>query len=290
MDELRDFLYLDTIRLYSFVSQIQGGLVNEVNETIKQLGGLSAGLNVGIPTLGGGKVDASKGKESERQQTIQLTDPAYFNVLYRYLRQKGLADITDFNLESRGKLNAGQFIEVHGTAGLPVVENWASQFKSMFDFMERNFKLLTKPQGHDKRRTVPTVSNQQMRDFKAMLDCLIDFINISQKDPGRQYIRVSSNKRTFNVWCGLLSNYVILPLQSGLPGEVHIFGRIERLLCENEIWKIVDMTQFNQAQQTETLIDMLNSFSAAIGQKPINESDLQAQYPDIFVTPVAIYR
>jgi hypothetical protein len=289
MADLRDFLYLDTIRLYSFVSQIQGGLVNEISETIKQLGGLSAGLNVGLPPLGG-KVDASKGKESERQQTIHLTDPAYFDALYRYLKRDGLTDITNADIRTHEKLNVGQFIEVQGAAEPPVVENWVSQFRSMFEFFERNFKLFAKSQGQHKKHAVSSVSNQQMREFKAILDFLTDYINMSRKDPGRQYIRVSLNKREFNVWCGLLPNYVIVPLQSVLPGEVCVFGRIERLLNEGEVWKIVDITQFNEASQAEKLIDMLNGFNTITGQKPISESDLRAQYPDIFVTPVAIYR
>ena len=87
MDYLRDFLYLDSAKLHSFVSQIQGGMISEISETIKQLGGLSAGVNVGIPPIGG-KIDATKQKESERQQSIILTDPAYFGVLHQYLKQE----------------------------------------------------------------------------------------------------------------------------------------------------------------------------------------------------------
>jgi hypothetical protein len=289
MDNLRDFLYLDTARLYSFVSQIQGGLVNEISETIKQLGGISAGISIGLPSVGG-KADASKGKESERQQTMQLTDPAYFNVLYRYLQQNGLIDLTDLSLQTRARLSSGQFVEVQGIADPPVVESWVSQFRSMFDFIEKNLKLFVKAQTPGRKRTSSTVSNQQMREFKAILDCLVDFINISRKDPGRQYIRISSDKRELRVWSGLLPDHVIIPLQSVLPGEVRIFGRVERLLSEGETWKIVDIDQFNQASEAEKLIDMLNSFNAVIGQKPISENDLQAKYPDIFITPVAVYR
>ncbi len=66
MTNLRDFLYLDKAKLYSFISQIQGGIISEITETIRQAGGLSAGVNVGIPSIGG-KVDAGKQKESEHQ-------------------------------------------------------------------------------------------------------------------------------------------------------------------------------------------------------------------------------
>jgi hypothetical protein len=93
MSGLRDFLYLDVAKLHSFVSQIQGGLISEVSEKLKQLGGLSAGLNVGVAPFSG-KVDTSKGKETERQYTIQLTDPVYFDVVYRHLtNEQQLSDI-----------------------------------------------------------------------------------------------------------------------------------------------------------------------------------------------------
>ena len=113
MSELRDFLYLDTSKLHSFVSQIHGGLVSEINETIKQLGGVSAGVSVGLTPVGG-KIDASKGKESERQQTLQLTDPSYFNVLYQYLKkEKSIEDISSLDAKRREKLEVGQFVEIN---------------------------------------------------------------------------------------------------------------------------------------------------------------------------------
>ena len=289
MSNLRDFLYLDTVRLHSFVSQIQGGIVSEVSETSKQLGGLSAGVNVGLPPLGG-KVDASKGKESERQQTIQLTDSAYFDALHRHLaQQKDVIDITASSLQTRETLYAGQFIEMQGIAEPPVLEYWTTQFRSMFDFVNRNFKLFT-TQTKGKQKTTPKISGQQLQQFKAILDFLTDFITFSRKDPGRQYVRVSSPKQEYRIWCGLLPDFAVIPLQSVLPTEVRVFGRVERRLSDGEVWKIVDLAQFNQAAEAQKLIKMLNDFSALIGQKQITEDDLQAQYPDIFVTPVAIYR
>jgi hypothetical protein len=289
MSELRDFLYLDTARLYSFVSQIHGGLISEINETIKQLGGLSAGLNIGIPQLGG-KVDASKGKESERQQTRQLTDPAYFSVLNSYLRrEKELIDITESSTERRAQLKVGQFIEMRGNAEPPTVEHWITRINSIFEFVERNLKTISKLQPKSKGRKPPTISSMEMRQFKATIDLLIDYMQMSRKDPGKQYIRITSGQQ-YRIWCGLVPEYITISLQSTLPAEVQVCGRVERLLCEGEIHKIVDLSLFNQASDVDKLLEALNEASSVIGQTPISEVDLQAQYPDIFVTPIAIYR
>ncbi len=288
MTELHDFLYLDVARLHSFVSQIQGGLADRISETLKQLGGLSAGLNVGVSFFSG-KAEASKGKESERQQTIQLTDPAYFNVLYQYLRQNDLLALMDTGPQTRKIFSVGQFVEIHGTAELPVIEHWLEQLRLMFDFVERNFRLLVKAKGQGKKQTA-ALSNQQFRDFRAILDFLSDYINLVRKDPGRQYIRVLTSEQGPSAWCGLAPEHIVVPLKSVLPGEVFVLGRVERMLAEGDTWKLVDLTQFGQVEATANLLDIVNSASALTGQRPISETNLQANYPDFFVTPIAVYR
>lgn len=287
MSELRDFLYLDTAKLHSFVSQIHGGLISVINEKFKQLGGVSAGLTVGLTPVGG-KVDASKSKESERQQTLQLTDPAYFNVLYQYLKQKkDFTDVSSLDMKKREKLEIGQFVEIQGMAEPPVVEAWIERIRKLFSFFERNMKLIGK---QSKGKSTQKISNMQMREFKALLDFLEDYVNISRKDPGKQYIQVSTGDEAYKIWCGLLPEYANISLNTALPANVFVFGRVERLLSDEEIYKIVDFSQFSQSAGVSELLDVLNSFSVVIGQKEIVESDLQAQYPDLFITPVGIYR
>ncbi|MBN8656951.1 MAG: hypothetical protein J0M11_14535 [Anaerolineae bacterium] len=292
MAYLRDFLYLDNAKLHSFVSQIQGGMISEISETIKQLGGLSAGINIGVPQLGvGAKVDAAKQKESERQQNITLTDPAYFGVLHQYLKQeKSLVDITDLSLDEISELSVGQFVEMRGIAEPPLVENWIERLNTIFGFFERNFKTFSNVQATPKGKPSSNFSNMQLRQFKSMIDLLIEYVNLTRKDPGKQYIRISPKNQPFKIWCGLLPDYAIVPLQSALPAEIQIFGRVDHFVRENGIEKIVDLAMFNQASQMGKLLEVLNSFNALVGKSPISETDLEARHPDIFVTPVAIYQ
>lgn len=292
MAYLRDFLYLDNAKLHSFVSQIQGGMINEISETIKQLGGLSAGINVGVPQLGvGAKVDAAKQKESERQQNITLTDPAYFGVLHQYLKQeKSLVDITDMSPEKISELPVGQFIEVRGVAEPPLVENWIERLNSIFGFFERNLKTFGKLQGNPKGKQSTNFSNMELRQFRSMIDLLIEYINLTRKDAGKQYVRLSPGNQSFKVWCGLLPDYAIVPLQSALPAEVQLFGRIDHAVKVDRVEKIVDLSMFNQASQVDKLLDVLNGINTLTGQNPISETDLEAKHPDIFIVPVAIYQ
>jgi len=290
MAYLRDFLYLDNAKLHSFVSQIQGGMINEISETIKQLGGLSAGINVGIPPLGG-KVDASKQKESERQQNITLTDPAYFAVLHQYLKQeKSLVDITGMSYDKVSDLSVGQFIEMRGIAEPPLVENWIERINSIFGFFERNLKTLGKLQNNQRGKSSSNFSNMDLRQFRSIIDLLIEYVNLTRKDPGKLFVRISPENQPFKIWCGLLSDYAMIPLQSALPAEIQVFGRIDHLVKEGKAEKIVDLSMFNQASQVDKLLGALNSFNSLAGQNPISESDLEAKYPDIFISPVAIYQ
>lgn len=291
MAYLRDFLYLDNAKLHSFVSQIQGGMISEISETIKQLGGLSAGINVGVPQLGvGAKVDAAKQKESERQQNITLTDPAYFGVLHQYLKQeKSLVDITDLSPDKISELSVGQFIEMRGIAEPPSVENWIERLNSVFGFFERNLKTFSRLQGNPKGKS-SNLSNMDFRQYRSIIDLLIEYINLTRKDPGKQYVRISAENQTSKVWCGLLPDYAIVPLQSALPAEIQVFGRVEHFVKESKTEKIVDLSMFNQASQVDKLLEVLNGFNSLTGQNPISETDLEAKFPDVFITPVAIYQ
>lgn len=290
MAYLRDFLYLDNAKLHSFVSQIQGGMINEINETVKQLGGLSAGINVGIPQLGG-KVDAAKQKESERQQNITLTDPAYFGVLHQYLKQeKSLVDITEMPPDEIPNLPIGHFVETRGIAEPPLVENWIERLDSIFSFFERNMKTFTRLQGNPKGKSSANLSNMDLRQFRSIINLLIDYINLTRKDPGKQYVRISPENQPFKVWCGLLPDYTKVPLQSALPAEIQIFGRIDHLVKESKTEKIVDFSMFNQASQVDKLLEALNQFNILTEQSQISKTDLEAKYPDIFIAPVAIYQ
>jgi hypothetical protein len=285
MSGLRDFLYLDSAKVHSFISQIQGGLPSEISERKKQLGGWSGGLDVG-PF----KVDAPRGKESERQQTMQPNDPAYFDVIYQHLSDgKNDNQIIRFechDLKEREKLNGGKFIEVSGVADPPVVENWIDRLMTLLRFTEKHAKTLGKTQSQGKGGQAAFYSGQQMKQLRELSDLVVDFIDLTRKDPNRQYIRVTVN--TCNVWCSLIPAFVMVPLKSTLPANVRVLGRVDQLLKQGETWKIVDFSLFDQP--INTMLNMFNSLNTMMGQRELTENDLQMHYPDVLVDPIAIYR
>jgi hypothetical protein len=252
---------------------------------------LSAGIDISIPTFGGGKAGASKGKEDERRQTMQLTNPAYFGVLHKYLRDTSeIKDITAGDLQTRQSLAEGQFVEMTGTAEPPAVEYWIARIRALVEFIDKNLALFAPTKGKSQRRAAQSLSRKQMDQFKGVVDFLEDYMRIARRDPGRQYIRVTEEESAYSVWCGLVPDFITTPLEATLPAEVHIVGRAERLLGEGEVYRIVDLSQFSQPADINKLLDALNAMGPFIGQKQIGQTDLQAQYPDFFVTPIAVYR
>ncbi len=75
-----------------------------------------------------------------------------------------------------------------------------------------------------------------------------------------------------------------------MPADVTVVGRLERILPPEETYKLVDFSSFDQTAGVDKLLQALAALSPMIGQRVITETDLQARHPDVFVTPVAMYR
>jgi len=295
MSKIRDFIYIDSEKLHSFVSQIQGGLVSEINETIRQLGGVNAGIELRIPTAISAKVEGSKNKETERQQLLQMTDPALFWVLQEYLKKN--KEITDLSLQNKDENNSfesGQFIEVDGIGYPPTIENWIERVNTAFSFFEKHSRIInqmsTKEKDRNKRAKSTLISTMQIKQFREMLDLLFDYIRLSRKDPGIQYIKVKPENLSYCIWCNLLKEYSSETIKSIFPTNIHLFGRVERQLKSGEVFKIVDLSMFNKAADVSGLIEILNGFNKNFNEPEISLSDLQASENDLFVSPTAIYR
>lgn len=295
--ELREFLYLDSHKVQSFASVINGGLATEVSERIKALGEMSGGIKAGIMNVGA-NLGASKSRESEYSQTLQITDTVLFDGVYRALNSTNkLMRISNPDLSARNRLNVREFIQIDGIASPPILENWLDQLKSMLNLLEKYNAVMAMgkpspaPQSHarakGKANTQVVIQSQQLKQFRTMVDLLEQYVSVAQEDPGRQYIRVAPETKQFNIWCGLLPEFILVP-HADFGAEVTIVGQVERLVSQGVLWKLVDLSKFGDQNTAETLLAALNSIP--MGLKPLTEEDLQAKYPDIFIRPIAIYR
>ncbi len=252
-------------------------------------------LNLGIMQVGA-SVGGSKGRESERMQTLKITDAVLFDGVYRALAEDDkLVEIKDATVETRRKLSIRTFVKLEGTASPPVLESWMEQLRLTLDLLEKYSQLVGKmpnalsPRSNKKGRGVSQQrpDTQMLKQFEAIVDLLQDYIRLTREDPGREYIRISPVTRQYNIWCGLLPEFVLAPY-ADFTSEVIVVGQVERLLDKEEIWKLVDLSKFGNQDTALALLSALNSIP--LGLKEITENDLHAKYPDFFVRPLAIYR
>jgi hypothetical protein len=293
--ELRDFLYLDTAKVQSFASVIQGGIATEVSQRIRELGELSGGLKAEFMGVGG-NLGTSKGSEHERVQTLRITDPVLFDGLYQTLAKGPMEIIESATLEERGRLEIGQFVRISGVSRPPVLESWIEQLKLMLQLLKQYSELpgslgaSVSNSNANKRssRQQPTQSPKQMiKQFEAIADLLINFAKIARQDPGKEYIVITPTSKAFSVWCGLLPEFIITPY-ADFATDVTVVGQVERILEQNNSWKLVDFSKFGNQSSTSALLDALNSLP--MGTQPVTEKELEARYPDIFIRPIAVYR
>ncbi|HEX8230060.1 MAG TPA: hypothetical protein VF826_12205 [Chloroflexia bacterium] len=290
---LRDFVYLDTVKLQSFSSVIQGGIATEVSARIKSLGELSGGIDIGLMQFRA-NIGASKGQEHERMQTLSITDPVLFDGLYKALRQSNqLKPLEEVVTTATGVPAPNLVVEAKGTAGPPVLEEWLERLHQMLELLKKFGAALgaTSNPGRGstggKAKGRPTVAHpaQMIKQFESIADLLADYVNLAQTDPGREYIRVRQGQSS--IWCGLLPEFIVAP-KADFSAEVTVIGQIDKLLGPNETWKLVDLSKFGDTQTADKLLAALNSMPMGLGQ--ITEQDLQAQHPDVFIRPIAIYK
>lgn len=251
MKKLFDFLYFDSTRLRNYVSQIKGGLLSIITSSNKEYNELSVGINVGIPIVGG-KVNASNSKEHEYQQTLQLTDSTYFDLLYRYLKQfdNDFVDISNSTVDSRKKLYEGQFIEMHGIAEQPVI-NWGDRFQDWFDIKEKDPYY----------RYIRALIGEQ--DYGIYCSLISDFIVTP-----------------------LIS---ILPAEIQIFGRIK---KIVPNEARSDVFDLlqIDRTTQRQNKNRKYFFDLPNRLSKLEGKMIISESDFQVKCPDILITPIVLYQ
>lgn len=281
MSELRDFLYMDTSRLHSFSSQIYGGLANEITEKTRQTKSFTGGVNTAL------KAEGNREDESEHQHTFQLTDAARFSDLYAYLEGQTIK----VN-ENSVTLQEGQFIEFVGVGYPPIIESWFKKMKSLVELIDKLAPLVLQSLPSQQRRNQKNkYSKQQMQTYMQMVDGIERLINLTRTNTEIQYIKVPIEGSPIVAWCGLIPEFIIVPVSS-LPARVRVFGRVEKTLKEDESWTVADLSHFDNIGgkgETKKLIEVLNDMSP-ITKTSISLDDLTAKSPDFLVNPIAIYR
>ena len=266
--ELRDFLFLDSSLVRSFLAQLEGGEYDEVVERQRTLGKGGIGARVGISPVG---VSGEKSKETshETEATIRQVAASEFDRLYTQLNDGSLNVIDEVSdSASISGLQRKQFIEVDGRFRV-------SGFQQLIELIGSFSKIA--PQIEQLGTTVDKETLIGMQAF-ASLNGPEKPLPLVVAVPGAMNFRVSLElDRQFvrtDAWD--VDATVLLKIQRIIRGDEHYvvgdpFEGLLKLMPDKDRNKMIDSFKSGQLGALE------------IG-------DIEITAPAIVGTPIAIYR
>ena len=268
---LREFAYFDREKVIDFVCAIQGGLVQgrKKSQTDKSpridFGAL---LKIfGIGRKGGERI-------LSREEITSDTDASLFEQLYRATEtQELMCKLSAFDPQVWESLQVGDLLEVHAQIELPAMQKVLDLVRGLASF-------------------VPLLSPERMKD--------------PQFSQAMAYFNtISAPKETFNVrilpegapskgflFISSLSNSHLKVSKDELRNEYFVFGRVQKKLATHEQFELFSFLPREMSISGSHLQDLLSHFTgmpSEVGPEP-SMNDLQASYPAIILTPIAIYR
>lgn len=277
----RDFIYLDIDRVQSIIAQLQEGLLNEVLEgkTEQTSGKMQMATNLLamlLPVSVSGSVE--HGKSSNLSESRVLHDYAY-EVARRSLGEAELLAEAE-NLD-REEIPETGFVLVRGSARILDYETMRRMSEN-YDRLDDFFNSDDSPAQRKKRRK----ENNPFRDSGVLLETFFDdairvkiantesygFIGPLAREHLREDIRslvYKHGSEPEGEWM-MLAEVVRVPQPDDDPEQ-----NMERLLGGNQ------GDEGSVSDQLDQVMELFNAFQEFLGS---------TSYPNIIVSPVALYR
>jgi flagellin-specific chaperone FliS len=275
----RDFVYLDINRVQSIIAQLQQGLLNEVIEgsTEQRTGRLQMATNLLamlLPVNVSGSVEQGSG--SSLNETRVLHDYA-FEVARLSLEESGLLKQDELDWQ---EVPEEGFVLVRGAAQVLDYESLrriAKNIDRLDDFMN--------PEDSKAQRQKRHKENKQVRESEVLFETFFDdairveiingrgcgFIGPLAREHLREDVRgliYKHGSRPKGAWT-MLAEVSRIPLPHESP--------------EDASMQMADMQASDKpvSDQLNKLLELFNALQEGLGS---------ASYPDIAVSPVAVYR
>jgi hypothetical protein len=276
----RDFIYLDIDRVQSIIAQLEQGLLNEVMEGKTEQTSGRAMVNL-LAMLLPVSASVEQGRGTSISESKVLHDYA-FEAARRSLEEEGfLEEADDLDWD---EIPQSGFVLVRGEAQIMDFETLRS-FQSNFADLSRLFDQSTAPV---KKKTQQ--EKQEERELNKIMKDLRVVIDTFYKDTMR--VRITNTED-----CGFIGplarehlrediRNLIYKHGSNPSGEWAMLAEITRIPLRGESQKeIVGETEAAPEDSVSNMFDqMISSFNS------LQEYLGSASYPDIAVSPVAVYR
>ncbi|PAV12880.1 hypothetical protein ASJ81_19525 [Methanosarcina spelaei] len=295
---VRDFIYIDIDRVKSIISQLEEGLVDQTQTLKGKSEGAALGGEGGITGFLKGKADSELKLHQQLSETKSMHDYIYNKAEKLLLDKKQLLRVpnkeTSYSEKMRDSIGRNSFVLVRGK----ILINDFSQLKKLIDNWEKLSKYFAKCSIHADRdkltleqanETYMNLLQNFTKDFdEEMRKGMLLFIDMFYKDRivikiipyvespdfrlvgniDKQYLRDDIDSITYKYGTAPYSNWTI-------------FGQIASLPPKNESNEQFNMTG-NQIE---------SAFNAIFDEyRNIERMAQSVTYPEIAITPIAIYR
>ncbi|MCK4392663.1 hypothetical protein KAX17_07120 [Candidatus Bipolaricaulota bacterium] len=267
---LRDFLYLDTRLVRSYLSSVEGGLYDEETVTEKSETEAGGGLSVGTPFVSvGGKGSKTTGIEVTRQ--TRMTDEGLFGRLFARLEEAGAQSEVE-TLESTDWEAIGRraVFEVAVTPSFSKVSGFAGAIDAFLPLADV-YEAATgeSPFDDTARRAIDGIRLLEKTQSSRGIPCLFSVVGHSD----RKLI-------------ALLSPQWLRVETRDFVGELFLYTKVQRKLLEGETFDLFNPLEdlqripLNREQRRKLKTDT---------QMPEELRDA-VEGPALVVTPIAVYR
>lgn len=269
--------YLDSQQVDNLLASIEGGLVEQFVERVKEIRGKKGGGGVGIPgTEVGLKGSLESVREEAREATRKQTPVSRLAALRDILiENEYLRYINAVDEELHDALEEGELVEIHGPITRSAFEELVDIGVKLLDWSTKFGELFNISEFDDRTK-------QRIRYLEHVTSA---GIAIRVSPPKR-----SGARRGFDFACILYHENLKIQKQD-LSGKFNLLGRVKRVLERNEVvyaYELIPGVSYLPRSEFKSLVETLSKASSHLDFQ-VTEKDLRLRGPTIILTPIAMY-
>jgi hypothetical protein len=269
-----EFIYLDNQKVDMTLSWMEGGIPvrsrSQKSSTKSKSGGGNLGFQGFIGAHGG--LESTSGEQQEEMR--EQNDYSKFARLYKLLQERdGVTTIDKLDEKVFKKLQRGQVIEIESYITLSPIDK-------LMGFITKFMPLMTDE---------VTDADEDLAAIKA----IITLFQQTERKEIEAFIE-SEEHPDYRLYMSLLIDKFRASTDE-LPAKLFIFGRIAKILSENDTENLMSKYLGGLNIPENSLLDIVSQFSSdheiaqIFGGVP-SLDDMVVKYPAIELSPIALYR
>jgi len=269
-----EFIYLDNQKVDMTLSWIEGGIPVRSRSQKSSTKSKSGGGNLGFQGFIGAHGGLGSSSSEQQEEMSEQNEYSKFARLYRLLQERdGVTTIDKLDEKVHKKLQRGQIIEIESYVTLSPIDK-------LMGFLTRFIPLM------------PAEVTNNDEDL-ATLQAVLSLFQQTERKEIEAFI-VSEEHPEYRFYTRLLIDKFKASTDE-LPATLFIFGRIAKILSENETENLMSKYLGGLNIPEDSLLDLVGQISGdpetaqMFGSVP-SLDDVVVKYPAVALSPIALYR